>query len=45
VHLGRNGHGDVANTVNAAGSVVSAAEYDPFGKLTSSSGTPPANRW
>jgi RHS repeat-associated protein len=45
VYLGRNGHGDVTSTVNAAGSVVSAAQYDPFGKLTSSSGTLPANRW
>jgi RHS repeat-associated protein len=45
VYLGRNGHGDVTSTVNATGSVVSAAQYDPFGKLTSSYGTPPANRW
>jgi RHS repeat-associated protein len=45
LYLCRNGHGDVTMTVNATGSVVSAAQYDPFGKLTSSSGTPPANRW
>jgi RHS repeat-associated protein len=45
VYLGTNAHGDVTFTADTTGAVVSTADYDAFGNLTSSSGTLPAARW